>query len=313
MLTALRSFRTPEVGNLIMQDKSEAGLAFRVEHEKNGETEIRLLLRNTGKEVSVDGARIEKLGDYLGDFPAVVFSSQDLQLLRGAPGGRRRWLDMTLASADRLYLRHLQTYHRALSERNALLKTGILGREMEAFERVLAPAAVEIIGRRRSALALLGNLLTETYAKIADQPEAVSFEYLPDCAEATEDVLVKLWSETRERDLRTKSTSKGPHRDDFLFLLKGGAAKDFASEGQQRLLVIALHLAQMAWFERQSGIKPLLLADDVVGELDPVRRGRFWSALSSDTQVLATGTELGAGRGEDWEVFEVKNGSFTPC
>src|SRR6185369_3117017 len=92
----------------------------------------------------------------------------------------------------------------------------------------------------------------------------------------------------RARDAQFRTTLVGPHRDDFHFSVHGTAAKDFASEGQQRSLVLALRLAQAAWSREKSGVRPLLLADDVLGELDPVRRQRFWSVVDPASQVIAT-------------------------
>lgn len=101
----------------------------------------------------------------------------------------------------------------------------------------------------------------------------------------------------------------GPHRDDFDFLIDDRPARDFGSEGQQRLLVVALRLAQASWFRQCTGVEPVLLADDVVGELDPERRARFWAALPPDRQVVATGTELPPANDGAWELFSVRGGA----
>ena len=103
----------------------------------------------------------------------------------------------------------------------------------------------------------------------------------------------------------------GPHRDDFAFSVGATAAKDFASEGQQRSLVLALRLAQAGWFEKKSGVRPVLMADDVLGELDPLRRTRFWASVPPESQVIATGTSLPDAQLGTWQVFEVKDGMFT--
>jgi DNA replication and repair protein RecF len=92
--------------------------------------------------------------------------------------------------------------------------------------------------------------------------------------------------------------------------VKQTAAKDFASEGQQRSLVLALRLAQAAWFHERSGVRPVLLADDVLGELDPMRRARFWAAIDPESQVIATGTQLPGAELGAWQVFEVADGTF---
>src|SRR5215212_5667137 len=148
-VTALRSFRTTENKLLVGHGQHCAALAFLLDHERQGETHVTIKLRHDGKELWCDQARVTKLAEYLGRFPTVVFSSQDIQLVRGSPASRRRWLDLTLAAMDASYLRALQTFSRALAERNALLKSGRAGAaELGAFEQTLAPAAVEVIGLR---------------------------------------------------------------------------------------------------------------------------------------------------------------------
>jgi DNA replication and repair protein RecF len=141
-----------------MQGQAEAAIACEVEHEKFGQTRLTITLRPDGRELVCDGEKVTRMADYLGRFPTVVFTSQDLLLVRGAPAGRRRWLDLTLAAMDGAYLRALQTYHRALAERNSVLKRGAAAAELEAFEHSLAPAGAELIARRATALAELGAL-----------------------------------------------------------------------------------------------------------------------------------------------------------
>jgi DNA replication and repair protein RecF len=313
-LTALRSFRTADHKLLIAHGQSEAAIACTLEHERCGETTVTIKLRADGKEAWTDKERVTRLADYLGRFPTVVFTSQDLQLIRGAPAVRRRWLDLTLAAMDADYLRVLQTYHRALAERNALLKRGPAAAEFTAFEQTMAPAAAELVARRREGLRVLADVLTQRYAQIAAAAEPAGFAYAPDFAEATPEAVAAMLAKNRARDAQFRTTLCGPHRDDFEFTLAGHPAKDFASEGQQRSLVIALRLAQAAWFQARSGVRPVLLADDVLGEIDPARRERFWAAIDPESQVLATGTALPAGtRASAWEVFYVNGGAFAPA
>jgi DNA replication and repair protein RecF len=311
LVTALRSFRTTDNKLLIGHGQQCAALAWVLEHEKQGETHVTLKLRHDGKELWCDQARVTKLGDYLGKFPTVVFSSQDLQLVRGAPALRRRWLDLTLAAMDAGYLRALQTATRALAERNALLKTGRAGAaELGAFEQALAPAAAELIARRAAGLKALEKEMKSAYARLADDAEPTGLAYEPNFPDPSAEALLARLEAGRARDQQFRTTLVGPHRDDFHFTVKHTAAKDFASEGQQRSLVLALRIAQAAWFQEKSGVRPVLLADDVLGELDPARRTRFWSALDPEAQIIATGTHLPDAELGAWQVFEVTDGVF---
>lgn len=313
LLTALRSFRTSDNKVLIAHGKKEAAIVCMLEHERLGETEVTIKLHPEGKEVWSDQTRITRLADYVGKFPTVVFSSQDIQLVRGAPALRRRWLDLTLAAMDVGYLQTLQTFTRALAERNALLKRGhASAEEVGAFEHALAPAAAELIGRRKLGVEALNVTVQQMYASLTEGAEAAELTYEPDFAEASAEAVLARLQNGRTRDAQFRSTLTGPHRDDLRLLVKGVAARDFGSEGQQRSLVLALRLAQAAWFREKSGVMPVLLADDVLGELDPLRRRRFWNAIDPGAQVLATGTSLPDAELGTWQVFDVAAGSVTP-
>lgn len=310
-LTALRSFRTAEQKQLVTHTQHTAAIACAVEHERQGETHLTIKLHHGEKELWSDQTRITRLADHLGKFPTVVFSSQDLQLVRGSPAGRRRWLDLTLAAVDAGYYRALQTYSRALAERNALLKTGCPSDgELAAFEQLLAPAAATLIGLRKAGLCELGKSLAAAYAQLCDGAEPASLGYDPNFEEADAEALLARLESGRARDAQFRTTLVGPHRDDFHFLVKHTAAKDFGSEGQQRSLVLALRLAQAEWSRQKSGVRPVLLCDDVLGELDPARRRRFWAAVDHESQVIATGTSLPDAELGAWQVFTVTDGDF---
>ncbi len=344
LLTALRSFRTSDARVLIAHGQAEAAVACEVEHERSGATRVELRLRPGGKEVVVDGVAVTRLADYLGQFPTVVLSSQDQQLVRGAPGLRRRWLDLTLAATDPSYLRLLQAYHRALAERNALLRRGAAVAELAAFERPMAAAAAPLVAARAAGLEHLAAQLARAYAQLAmgaSVPESAGFAYAANGAKhvvvaakaggagslvappipsampavlqgAKEADWLARWEASRARDLQMRTTMTGPHRDDVDFTLDGRPAVDVGSEGQQRSLVLALRVAQAHWFQEHLGVAPLILADDVLGELDPGRRERFWAALTPGWQVIATGTSLPTDEPRAWQVTRVEAGRFQP-
>lgn len=308
-VTALRSFRAAETRALIGLGRPQAGMAFGIEHETFGASRVTVTLKPDGREVMWEQGKVTRLGDFIGRFPTVVFSSQDNQLLRGAPSLRRRWLDLTLAAMDPAYLTALQGCTRALAERNLLLKRG--NRDagiIEAFEHELAGHAVALVAKRAAGITGLGEAFRAAHARLVPESETAGLVYGPDSAAATREDFAALLAKNRPRDTLLKSTERGPHRDDLEFLLNGRPARQFASEGQQRCLVIALRLAQAAYFKAKGGITPVLLCDDVLGELDPQRRERFWASLEHDPQVIATGTSLPADAG-GWQVLRVEGGT----
>jgi DNA replication and repair protein RecF len=313
-LTALRSFRAPDSRNLIMHERAEAGLAFMVEFENLGPERLAIKIRRDGKELWYDTKRVTRLADHIGRFPTVVFSSQDLQLIRGAPALRRRWLDLTLSSMDPGYLAALQAYGQALAGRNALLKRADAGgaKELTAFDRTLAPAGASIVALRAGRVAELAAELSAAYGRLCGGSEAATLHYVSALQGVPAEGILEMLEKGRARDLQMRTTLVGPHRDDLRFEVRGSDAGDFASEGQQRSVTLALRLAQAAWFHKCSRVRPVLLADDVLGELDPERRDRFWAALDPESQVIATGTRLPDASLGRWEVFTVAGGAVTP-
>lgn len=307
-VTALRSFRGAESRALIGHGQPQAGLAFGLEHEKFGASRVMITLKPDGREVMWEQGKVSRLADFIGKFPTVSFWSQDNQFLRGTPSLRRRWLDLTLAAMDAGYLIALQKYTRAVAERNILLKQGArdVG-AIAAFEYELGVQAAALVAGRTAGVAKLSELFRGAHARLVPEGESAGLVYSPDTASATADEFAALQAKNRPRDTLLKSTERGPHRDDVELLLNGRPAKQFASEGQQRCLVIALRLAQAAYFKAQAGVTPVLLCDDVLGELDPVRRERFWASLEDDPQVIATGTSLPADAAV-WQVMSVEAG-----
>lgn len=307
-VTALRSFRTADHRLLIRRGEKEAAIASLFEHDIMGETRVQIGIRPDGRQATVDQEKVTRLGDIIGKFPTVVFSSDDIQLIRASPGTRRRWVDLVLAAADPEYLRLLQQYHRALEGRNRLLKGRAGDRELASFEATMSPLAAGVYQKRRVAIGRVATLVRQHYQLISGGREEAAFRFRPDVDSAAADDFMQHWSRGRSRDFLYGSTQKGPHRDDYLLQLDGQSAREYASEGQQRGLVLALRLAQVDYFCEMLRVVPVLLADDIVNELDPVRRQSFWKAIGDQAQVVATGTSLPSGG--DWQVFEVRDGSF---
>lgn len=309
-ISALRSFRTADNRAHIRWQQSEAGLLYTVEHESFGRTEVEIRLRPRGKTVLHDGNPVNRLADLLGRFPTVVLNSQDLQMLRGSPQERRRFLDLTLSSTDAGYFSLLRDFHKGLSERNALLKEQAAAATLAAFEQTLAPLAARLVAARQTAVKALADTLAAVYRRVARTDEEPALSYAPDHDATDATAFRTVWEKQRPRDLVLGATSSGPHRDDLKLALLRHRAREYASEGQQRGLVLALKIAQAEYLRLHTGIQPVLLADDVLGELDPERRAAFWQALPGGTQVIASGTAAPPGPVDAWRIWQVRHGAF---
>ncbi|MBK1879830.1 DNA replication/repair protein RecF [Pelagicoccus mobilis] len=313
-VTSLRAFRARENETLLGPETAQAEIVYEIEHEDVGEAKAHVRIKKKGKEVSLDEEPVRRASDFVGRFPAVTLSSEDLNIVRGSPGGRRRFIDTFLCGIDRQYYVALQRYQKCIQERNALLKKGASAALMKPFEKQLIDPALEVIGKRQRVIAELGGMASRFYETLSGSAEEIGVSYKPNALPEDEQGYWDLLERNRRRDEFLQNTGKGPHRDDFELSLNGRSAADFASDGQQRSIALSLAFATIAYWREQFGVCPVLLIDDVLGELDPARRERFWNALDSGIQLIATGTELpGAAAGKEWLVYRVDAGAFAPA
>jgi DNA replication and repair protein RecF len=292
LVTSLRSFRTTEIPALIRWEAQprEAVLVYELTHDQLGETTLEIQLRPGSKKVSLDGTPVRRMSEILGQFPTVTFSSQDIQILRGSPSLRRRVMDMMFVVMESGYYAVLTRYYQALKARNALLKQGAPGAQRRPFEDQLVAEGWELTRRRRSLLEVFQPHFKAAYTGISGVEEFPELAYLPSIAESDEVAYATAFRASWNRDRDTATTNRGPHRDDLDFRLLEHPAREFASEGQQRGIVLALRMGLVGWYRAAGGTTPVILADDIVGELDTGRKRGFWSTLGKESQIIATGT-----------------------
>ena len=303
LLVTGRSFRTTMDREMVpwTRENYEATL-IRAQVEKGGFEERFLLSFNSSeKHVYVNGNPIPRLGDLLGRINAVLFTPSDLQLVRGAPGLRRRFLDVELSQISRSYLHHLQRYDLALRQRNALLKQHqrrpALGDELVAWDEQIAVHGSELIATRCEMIEHLSTIASGMYGEIATGTEKLTLEYKPNPSRASGDATAiaaqmrAALAASHNDDIRRGATSTGPHRDDFDFLIDGRAARDYGSQGQQRSCVLAMKMAELTLMESSTGEPPILLLDDLMSELDESRKRAFLQSLDSRIQTFITATE----------------------
>ncbi len=275
--------------------------------------EIKMFWSASERKLALDGQPVKRLTDYLGVLRTVVFCTEDLQLVKGAARARRRFMDLLLAQTQPGYLPLLQRYMRAVLARNALLKHRVVDEAaLDSFSQELVKLGDEIICARRELAPKFSPLARLAYRRISNDAEELRIEYQPS---VKRDFAVEL-AQSRDRERSYRSTLVGPHRDDLQFLLNGKSAAQFGSEGQKRTLAIALKMAQAEFLAGLHGSPPVLLIDDVMGELDVKRRSGFLPLLESARktrgQVFMTATEENWPRelGKDLQRWEVKNGAL---
>ena len=289
LIATLRSFRG--VGGAQMVRHGQKGYFVGGKVVGQGEHDTKMYWSSRERSLSLDAQPVRKLTDYLGVLRTVVFCTEDLQLVKGVARARRRFLDLLLSQTFPAYLPLLQRYTRALRSRNALLKhPGSDAAALEGFSRELVKAGEGIIRLRRELVPKLLPLARLAYRRISSDAEELRLDYLPS---VKQDFAVEL-AQSRHREAAYRSTLIGPHRDDLQLLLNDRSAAQFGSEGQKRTLAIALKLAQAEYLTGLHGSPPVLLIDDIMGELDARRRSGFLPLLEraeqSHGQVFMTAT-----------------------
>jgi len=257
------------------------------------------------RKVSLDDVEQRPLGEYLRLGRVVSFANTDIELVRGGSEARRRYLDFLGSQIDPLYRPTLRAYERAVRSRNALLKSAHpRPREIAAYDAPLLEHGAKLGAMRARLVEHLGPLAAEAHSQISGAEEDLRLKFAPGNAQD----FARDLAESRSRELRLRQTVAGPHRDDIEFLVQSQAAAQFASEGQQRTAVLALKIAQARMFAREEGALPLLLIDDVFGELDPGRRNALLRHLPPDAQKLVTATTMPWRESETiGPVFELKD------
>lgn len=238
----------------------------------------------------------EKLADHIGQFPAVMISPYDRDLISEGSELRRKWMDGIIAQFDRKYLECIQRYSRVLEQRNALLKNmaehRLFDREsIDVWNVQMIDLGHQIFEKRKAFLDEFIPVFQKHYSSIGLDQEEVTLEYRSQLHEHSMEELLEMFE---RKDAVKRYSNAGTHRDDLLFQIKGHPVKKFGSQGQQKSFIIALRLAQYEWLKQHLNTTPVLLLDDIFDKLDHTRVERLMQLVSDQFfgQVLVTDTDL---------------------
>ncbi|WCF08382.1 DNA replication/repair protein RecF [Paenibacillus thiaminolyticus] len=322
VLALTKSHRTSKDKELIGWEADQASLKALVER-KYGQVQLDLSISKQGKKAKLNGLEQKKLSGFIGALNVVMFAPEDLEIVKGSPGIRRRFLDMEIGQVQPSYLYHLQQYQKVLIQRNNLLKQmwskpGAQPDAMlEIFNEQLAVNGVKVVRKRKQYLLKLQGWAEQIHAGITNGQEALQIEYVPSFAAAEEDdavlfeqFMLKL-TQMKDQEVRRGITLVGPHRDDLAFFINGKEVQTYGSQGQQRTTALSLKLAEIELMHEEIGEYPVLLLDDVLSELDTHRQTQLIETFQSKVQtfITTTGIEgINIGRLQDANMFHVENG-----
>lgn len=281
-----RSHRTRQDRELIRWGADFASVKVDAQR-RDGSHQVEIILPAAGNRViKIAGQKVSRSGELMGHVTGVIFSPEDLNLIKEGPAERRRFLDIAISQLRPSYYYALQRYNRALKQRGELLRTQSVT-ALDEFDAELARSGAEIMRHREWYAARLNEVSREVHAHISMSRECLSVEYRPS---VKRDMLAEL-REAREGDLRRMVTSVGTHRDDLAILIDGHEARLFGSQGQQRTAALSLRLSELTVMRGEAGEWPILMLDDVMSELDPNRRRQLVTYLNG-VQTLITCTDV---------------------
>jgi len=318
-----KSHRTSRDQELIQEGKTSLTARATVER-KTGEMLLELTLgHDSRKQLKINGVAEKKIARLVGNLAVVFFSPDDLQLLKGPPAGRRRFLDIELSQISQTYLYHLMTYNRALAQRNTILKQDPVDPALlSIYDEQLLQSGAQLVVRRAEAVRRLSVLAAQYHDLLSDGKEVLRLEYQsqgaePEQSPELEEVFERLFSQLQQRrreEIRRQVTLVGPHRDDIAFWINDRDARLYGSQGQQRTAVLAMKLAELQFMAEEIGEYPVLLLDDVASELDPHRRHYLLSAVREGIQTFVSCTDLEDLMVRSWQMehrlFRVKAGAI---
>lgn len=298
------SHRTRTEGDLILWGKDEASINVKFSKRDINSILKIILKKNKRKELNFNG-EIIKQKDLPGLLTMILFSPEDLMLIKGSPLLRRRFIDIELSQISRIYYNELVQYNRLLLQRNNLLKKIRENKKLipmlDTWDEQIAKAAAFIVEKRLRGIKKLSKLAQEIHYEISQKMEILDIRYnihnyKNEALNSFDDLFnfyIQALSKYRDNDIYRGSTSVGPHRDDIDFFINDISLKSFGSQGQQRSSVLSLKLAELEFLKLETGEYPILLLDDVMSELDTRRRDNLLSLLQdNNVQTLITATDI---------------------
>ena len=271
------------------------------------------ILKDGKKAISINSIKVSKISELVGIFNVVMFSPEDLKIVKESPGVRRKFIDMELCQLNAKYYYNLVQYNKVLLQRNTILKQRDVDESMlDIYDIQLAGFGKFIINSRLEYLKKLNSYSENIHRDITSGKEFIEFKYISTVKnlDSVEDSIVEQLKSLRKRDIEKRMTSVGPHRDDFSILINAMDSKIYGSQGQQRTAVLTIKFASLEIIKELTGEYPVLLLDDVLSELDFKRKSYILKSIQEIQSIITcTGIEdLTSYLDNKSRVFKVKDG-----
>ena len=281
-----KSYRTSKDKELI--NFNEKNCNVEIDFEKSDRNGKILIDIGDKKNIFVNNIKVKKLSELLGNVNVVIFTPDDINILKGSPENRRKFLNIMISQLRPRYMHFYSLYRKTLEERNSYLKNIDNNGLLEIYDEKLAEYGFEIYKYRFEFIEKIKNKIKIIHNNITNNLEEIEIKYISDC-ENKENYL-NLLKQRKKLDIIKGYTTKGIHRDDFQVLINGLPVDIYGSQGQNRTAVLSLKLSELQVIYDEIGENPILLLDDFMSELDEYRRNSFLENIEN-TQVIITCTD----------------------
>ncbi len=310
-----RSHRTSKDRELINWNADNALLSVMVGRERLDKRIDISILKDGKKAIQINKIKIKKIGELFGNFNVVMFSPEDLKIIKDSPGVRRKFIDMELCQLNPKYYYNLVQYNKVLNERNSILRNRNINKDiLDVYDMQLVEFGYNIIIDRLEYIQKLNKYSAKIHSEITSGKEKIEFKYISTIKdlENIKENFYSLLEKNRVRDCERGITSVGPHRDDFTVLINDIDTKSYGSQGQQRTAVLTIKFSSLKIIKELTGEHPVLLLDDVLSELDFSRKRYILSTIGDiQTIITCTGIEdLYEYLDDKSKVFKVKDGEI---
>ena len=302
-----KSFRAKKDIEMIKLNSENSIVEIEFE-KKDRDGKIKIELGNK-KNIYLNGIKLKKLSELLGNLNTVIFTPDDINILKGAPQNRRRFLDIMISQIKPNYMYNLNLYLKTIEQRNNYLRQireeGKDEKLLDIWDEKLVEYANNIYLYRKEFIEKIKNKIEKIHNQITDEKEKIEIDYITNCKSKEE--YMKLLKERRKLDIIKGYTTKGIHRDDLIFYINNKQLDIYGSQGQHRTAILSLKLSEVEIIKDEIGESPILLLDDFMSELDEKRRVHLLEKID-DTQVIITCTEKINLANKNILIYNVKNG-----
>jgi len=316
VLAFTKSHKTHKDADFILHSTEFAKINALI-HLKDNDIDLDIIVSKLGKKAKYNQIELDKLSEYIGLLNVVMFAPEDLELIKGNPKDRRKFLDLEIGQTSKEYIYNLQQYRKILKQRNDLLKTMQKTKTtdyllLDVITDQLIDYQQHIVVLREKFLSIIESFATTHYQKLASTQDILRITYIP----SIKSDFKEEYSSKYQYDIITGTTNSGIHRDEIDFYLNDFPLKTHGSQGEQRTAVLAVKLALIDFIYSHKKEYPVLLLDDVLSELDTTRQNNLLEYINNNIQTFITTTninDIDITKITDYQLFEIESGHVKEC